>query len=244
MQRYFVNPTQINNNIVSIIGDDVYHITNVMRMKVSDNVTVSNGTNAYLCSIKSISKEEVILNIENELFENKELKKNIHFAHGLVRKEKMEEVIDYLTELGALSYTPVVMSKSIVKVSIDDFNKKLDRLNKIAKEASEQSLRLKKLSVNPLISFNDFVKSFKNYDKVLVCDTNESVCTTLKESYLDDSVNNILIVIGPESGFDKKELDQMYQNNANSITLGKRILRTQLAPIYAMSVLGFLDEDK
>ncbi len=242
MQRYFVDKKCILNTSITLTNSDVYHMNNVMRMHTNDCVIISDNTQAYLAEITYIDNEKCTLFIKSLIEENKELHKKVTIAHGLVRKEKMEELIDYLSELGCTSYQSVIMEKSIVKITKDDFLKKLPRLEKISKEASEQSQRVTMMNVLPLITFNDLINSLNNFDCVCVCDTSNNDLKTINEIYLNDSFKNILFIIGPEAGFSKKELTEIYNHKVIGITLGSRILRTQVAPIYVMSVIGSLDK--
>jgi 16S rRNA (uracil1498-N3)-methyltransferase len=115
-------------------------------MRINEKVLVCDEEKTYLCSIMNITNT-VEVEILETLDDNVEMDINVTVAHGLVRREKMEEVIDYITELGASKYIPVVMTRSIVKVNVDQMNKKNARHSKIAKEAAEQSHRIKIMEV-------------------------------------------------------------------------------------------------
>ena len=116
MQRYFVDKTNVSLPFIYITGDDCHHIKNVMRMNIKDQVIVSDQDNSWIAIIKSIENQQVTLEVEEELTENKELPVNVTIAHGLVSREKKEETIQKITQLGAVSYIPVLMKKSVVKL--------------------------------------------------------------------------------------------------------------------------------
>ena len=237
MQRYFINNNQINNNIVTIIGDDVHHIKTVMRMRIGEKVYVCDELNTYICEIINITNT-VELTILEEVNENSEMDLKVTVAHGLVRREKMEEVVRRLVELGCFSYIPVNMTRSVVKHK--EIN--IDRLNKIIKEASEQSHRQKLMKISEVISFNELLKEINNYDTVLFAHTLYKDDVNLFNE-LKNKHSNILVIVGPEGGFDDKEVEKLIKfNNLKPISLGKRILRTETAPLYIMSVLGFIGE--
>lgn len=238
MQRYFIKNNQIKNNIVEIKGDDVHHIKTVMRMKQNDKVLVCDEQSTYLCSISCISTT-VLLDIVEKINDNVELDINVTVAHGLVRREKMEEVVRRLVELGCFSYVPVNMTRSVVKHK--EIN--IDRLNKIIKEASEQSQRNKLMKIEEVIGFNDLIKRFECYDIVLFAHTLYKDNVNLFNEIKELKNGNVLVIVGPEGGFDDNEVKKIIQfNNVKQISLGKRILRTETAPLYIMSVLGFLGE--
>ena len=242
MQRYFINDLEsfidLSNNILIIKGDDAHHIINVMRMNIGEKIFACYNNKTYICSIQSLSKNEVSLNIEKEIIENKELPCNVTIAHGLVRKEKMEEVIDHITEMGASFYLPVVMKRSNVKLNEEKKDKKLIRLNKIAKEAAEQSHRTKVLEVLPTTTFKEFIKNSKDYDLKLVANVDLNNPLYIGDVIKDQT--NILVLIGPESGIDDNELKQLKENNFLMVSLGKRVLRTEVAPSYVMSIIDYL----
>ena len=150
----------------------------------------------------------------------------------------MEEVVRRLVELGCFSYIPVNMTRSVVKHK--EIN--IDRLNKIIKEASEQSHRQKLMKISEVISFNELLKEINNYDVVLFAHTLYKDDVNLFNE-LKNKNSNILVIVGPEGGFDDKEVEKLIKlNNLKPISLGKRILRTETAPLYIMSVLGFIGE--
>ena len=148
MQRYFVEKDAITFPYIYITGDDCHHIGMVMRMKPKDKVYISDQERSFIAEILDIKKEQVTLIIVEELHEEKELPFNVTIAQGLVRREKMEEVIDYITELGAYSYIPVVMSRSIVKVNLEQMEKKNTRYTKNSKQQCNYSTIYKSFEGN------------------------------------------------------------------------------------------------
>lgn len=241
MQRYFVNSNQINYPYCIIKGSDYHHITKVMRMKLLDKVYISDNVNSYIAEIDNIDSETVSLRIVEHLEECSELPISVTIAHGLVRREKMEETIDYLTELGCDKYIPVMLKRSIVKMDESKLDKKLDRLNKIAKEAAEQSHRQKVLIVENIINIDELIKLKDEYDLLFVASPYAS-CEDNFKKYIDNNTKKILVLIGPEGGIDDKEIDKLVSNGFKLLTLGKRILRTQVAPLYVMSAISYLKE--
>ena len=244
MQRYFVEKDAIKVPYIYITGDDCHHIGLVMRMKQGDKVYVSDQERSFVASITEIKKELVTLEIIEELYEEKELPFNVTIAQGLVRREKMEEVIDYITELGASSYIPVVMSRSIVKVNLEQMEKKNARYAKIAKEAAEQSHRLKIMEVKNVVTWKSFLSQSKDYDLCLYAYEASPKDDSLKQLLRNKTYKNILVLVGPEGGISDKEVEDLKKNNFLPISLGPRILRTQVAPLYVMSALSYEWEAK
>ena len=245
MQRYFVSKEIINKDLgIAKISDkeNVHHIRDVMRFKNGDEIILlTNDELEYLCIISDISNS-VSLIIKSERINNNELNAEIDIAHGLVRKEKREETLRRLVELGCHKYIPVMMERSIVKM--DKYKENNDRIKTIIKECSEQSERGKMLEYNDVISFKDLIKVSKSYDYLFVCfeDSGRSNEKALN-SYLGKLKNKkVLVLIGPEGGISNTELSLLKDNGFIPIGLGKRILRTETAPLFIMSILGYMVE--
>lgn len=239
MQRYFVESSNIINGYVYINGEDYHHITKVMRMKIDDEIIVCDNQDSYLCKIIEINAECVTSQIFKKLDEKKELPVNVTIAQGVVRREKAEEVIDKITQLGANKYLMVNMERCNVKLNDEKLNKKVDRMNKIAKEASEQSHRTRKLVVENPIDFKNLLKLKNEYDLCLyayeVIDKDESLKNILKQK----KYQNILILVGPEGGISLKEVEMINSVGFIPISLGPRILRTEVAPTYVMAAISY-----
>lgn len=239
MQRYFVKKENIFGNNINIDGDDHYHITKVMRMKIGDKIIACDNHSSWLVQIDSFTNDRVITTIIEELNEKKELPVKITIAHGLVRREKMEEVIDKITQLGASFYQPVVMEFCNVKYNDDKIEKKLERMNKIAKEASEQSHRTHLLEVLKPIHFKDFLKRKDEFDLCLYAYEVVSKDQSLKKVLQTKGFQNILILIGPEGGISEKEASRLNELNFIPVSLGPRILRTEVAPTYVLTAISY-----
>ena len=239
MQRYFVDPNNVYENKVIITDGDYHHITKVMRMKEGNNVLVSDGTNSYKCVISQITDCEVVLEIIETLNEKKELPVKVTIAHGITRREKMEEVIDKITQLGASFYLPINMERCNVKFNDEKLDRKMERMNKIAKEAAEQSHRTSLLIVEKPISFKEMINLKDKYDLCLYAYEITSKDKSLKEVLKENSYKNIIILIGPEGGISDKEVDILNKNNFLPVSLGPRILRTEVAPTYAMAAISY-----
>ncbi len=243
MQRYFIDSSSaivnLDNQKIIMISDDAHHIKNVMRNKVGDKIIVCYDHKSYLCAIETMTNKEVELEIVQELQEDKELSVEVTIAHGLVRKEKMEEVIDHITELGADYYLPVIMKRSNVKISSEKLENKLTRLNKIAKEAAEQAHRTRKLEVFEPISFNVLLEYSKNYDLCLVAHVGDHPSMYIANA-LNESCHKILVLVGPEGGIDPDELKLLKTHHFIQVNLGRRVLRTEVAPSYIMSIIDMI----
>lgn len=240
MPKFFVKNNQINENVVSIIGTDVNHIANVLRLKIDDEIQVCNedkGLN-YNTKIAEINKEFVKCNIVETIESNSEANIYINILQGLPKAEKMELIIQKCTELGVKEITPVEMERCIVKLDGKSESKKAERWQKIAEVAAKQSGRDKIPHINSVINIKNVCNILENYDIVLVPYENEKN-VTLKEvlEKLPKKDLKIAIIIGPEGGFEEKEIKMLEEKNCKIVTLGNRILRTETVAIAMTSVI-------
>ena len=248
MPKFFVNSEQINNNEIKIIGNDVNHIKNVLRLSINDKIKICDKDEHvnYNCRISNIDNEYVITQIIDEEKSNVETKTQIHVFQGLPKGDKMEFIIEKLTEIGVKELTAVAMKRSVVKLQEKDKQKKMVRWNKIAEVAAKQSGRDEILKINDVINYKNIFNYLKDYDIVLLAYEKEEKLTLKKAlSKLDKTKENkVAVLIGPEGGFDDIEIEQAKQNSlVNIVTLGKRILRTETAPLVISSNILYELED-
>lgn len=248
MPKFFVNSEQINNNEIKIIGNDVNHIKNVLRLSINDKIKICDKDEHvnYNCVISNIDSEYVITKIIDKEKSNVEAKTQIHVFQGLPKGDKLEFIIEKLTEIGVKELTPVAMKRSVVKLQEKDKQKKMVRWNKIAEVAAKQSGRDEILKINDVINYKNIFNYLKDYDIVLLAYEKEEKLTLKKAlSKLDKTKENkVAVLIGPEGGFDDIEIEQAKQNSpVNIVTLGKRILRTETAPLVISSNILYELED-
>lgn len=247
MYKFFVTTNQIKDNIIDIQGEDVNHIKNVLRLAVNEEVEVcdlESSTN-YLCKIIELDNKFVKCKIVNGLQSKSETKTYLHIFQGIPKAEKMETIIQKTTEIGACEITPVSMNRCVVRLDDKGKDKKILRWQKIAEVAAKQSKRDKIPIINCPINIKNIYEKIVDYDIVLVAYENEenySIKSALEE-IRDKEQLKIAIIIGPEGGIEEKEIELLKSFNAKVITMGKRILRTETAPIVLASVIMYeLDE--
>lgn len=248
MQRYMVEQRNWSKQDLYIDGDDYHHIVNVMRMKPGDQVICNHPSGkAYQCTIEEIDDQHVRLVILKELTNQTELPVHVTLMQGLPKGDKLEWVVQKATELGAETIIPLACERSIVKWDDKKIPKKVERLQKIAKEASEQSHRTVQPTVDAPVSIKQLTSQSSSYDHKFVAyeETTRELKTNKLESYLAEIKPgaSIGIVIGPEGGLTDSEIERLYQADYQPIRLGPRILRTETAPLYFMSVLSYLFEE-
>ena len=245
LQRYFVE--NIVNNKANISGEDVHHIARVMRMDVGDQLYCcdSDGKVAR-CEITEITNESVLTNVVEWMKNSVELPINVSIVSGLPKADKLEYVIQKGTELGASEFVPFIAARSIVKWDEKKGSKKVERWNKIAKEAAEQSHRSKIPTVQAPISFKQLISLSANHDYKLIAYEEEArrgeksnLASTFDKMKTGET---LLIVVGPEGGLTEKEVTLLHKNGFISCSLGPRILRTETAPLYLLAAVSYYFE--
>ena len=234
MQRYFVN--KINNQIV-FEDSDVHHILHVMRMKKGEQIEVVLDGALYCATIDSTNPLEVSLTYS--IPSDSEISRDVTLFYALAKGDKIDLVVQKATELGAKRIILLATERCVVKWEEKETNKKLERFKKIIKEASEQSHRLIVPEILGVYSLN-------NLPKDLLSDTNlfayekEAGHTSSFDEVLKNSKGSVSVLVGPEGGFSVKEAELVVkQYGFIPVSLGKRILRSETAAIYALSVIGF-----
>lgn len=243
MPKFFIKNNQVKGEYIDITGDDVNHIKNVLRLKIDDCIQVCNSDtgNNYKAQIVSVEKSNIKCSIIEKLNSTVESNVYIHILQGLPKADKMELIIQKCTELGVQEITPVNMERSIVKLNPKDETKKIQRWQKIAEVAAKQSGRDKITQINNIVKFKDIFNVLKDYDTFLVAYEKEKENTLKKELIKLKEVTSpkIAVLIGPEGGIDDEEIKILKTNNTKIITLGKRILRTETAPLAISSIIQY-----
>ncbi len=238
MYKFFVEDNQIVENKIKIIGNDWKHISNVLRMKIGEEILVTNKktSETYKCSIKNINKDEVECVIIEEKIESTELSIKVDLYQGIPKSDKMEAIIQKSVELGVNTIFPVNMKNCIAKIK--DENKKQERWQKISESAAKQSKRNIIPSIEKSVNIDFICNNIKNYDLVIIAYENEENIT-IKDILKENKIEKIAIVVGPEGGLTEKEVDKLINSGAKVATLGKRILRTETAPITMLSMIMY-----
>lgn len=244
MQRYFVGESEWQGETVTILGDDHHHIARVMRMKSGDEmVCVRPDGKSALCEIEEITDVKVMANVVKWNHETSELPVHIIIASGLPKGDKLEWIIQKGTELGAYEFVPFTASRSVVKIESKKVAKKVERWQKIAKEAAEQSHRSRIPAVAEPVSVKELIKLSSRYQHKLIAFEEEArigesavLSSALSHCQAGDS---LLIVFGPEGGLTQEEVSQLIENGFKACGLGPRILRTETAPLYALAAASY-----
>ena len=237
MFRYFCDDDRISNDKVTVEGGDAKHLKTILRAQPGDRISVVTESKEYIAEIIEVNKENIICTLTEEVMTDSETKINITLCQGIPKQTKMETIIQQNVELGVKSFIPLITERTVVKLNDKDREqKKLDRWKKIAKESAKQSKRNIIPSVEPIMTVEELVEKLKNED-VLILVPYELEDVKLLKDVLIEPKQNYYIVIGPEGGFDIKEIEMFQEMGAHVVTLGKRILRTETAGVVTAAVV-------
>ncbi len=224
MARFFVSPENIGDGRITITGEDVSHITRVLRMREGDTFTVCDKAGRdYVCSLLSADKQAVTAKILEEKENEAEPPVFITLYQGIPKASKLDYLVQKCVEIGVSRIVPV-MTTRVVKAG----EVKKERLSKIALEAAKQSGRGIVPAVGDTVSFREAVLEARGADIALFpyeCEMEKS----LKKALRGKVASSVSILIGPEGGFTDEEKAFAEENGLLVVTLGKRILRTETA---------------
>lgn len=241
MYHFFSEHEHIHDTYIDIVGSDVNHIKNVLRLKTGDSLLISSGDNIdYTCHIAQIDEEHIRADIDSVDERGRELDSKIYLFQGLPKADKMELVIQKAVELGAFEVIPVAMKRSVVKLDAKKAEAKIKRWNAIAESAAKQSKRSILPQVSDVVTFAQAVKMAENCQiKLLPYECADGMEKTKRLIENITPGQDIAVFIGPEGGFDLDELELAKEAGCEIITLGKRILRTETAGMMLLSVLMY-----
>ncbi|NLK44229.1 MAG: 16S rRNA (uracil(1498)-N(3))-methyltransferase [Tissierellia bacterium] len=236
MHRFFANIEQLIDNNIEIIGKDVKHIKDVLRLKVKEKIEVVIDGYVYLCEIIRLEKDKVLTQVIEKNKGRNESPIHIVLYQGLAKGNKMDTIIQKCTEIGVKEFYPVALKRSVVKVKdIKKEEAKVERWNTIADEAAKQSKRDILPKVHNIISFDQMANILKNEKNIVVPYEDEKRNSIKGNLKLDG--DKIHLIIGPEGGFEQDEIERLKSLGANIFTLGPRILRTETAGAVATTIL-------
>jgi len=244
MPKFFVNQENIEAEQITITGENVNHIKNVLRKKINDTLEICNTQNGnnFLCEIEQIEQEKILCKILEEILNTTEPSTYVHIYQGLPKSDKMELIIQKTVELGVSEITPTNMTRCIVKLDNKDQIKKIERWQKISEVAAKQSGRSSIPKINSLCNFKEIANQCADYDIILLAYENEKENTLKNEIQKLKNTNKnlkIAVIIGPEGGLAPEEVENAKQNGINTITLGNRILRTETVALNILSIIMY-----
>lgn len=242
MYQFFIETSQIAEDQIRILGKDVNHMKNVLRMKPGEEIRVTDSetSRSYRCEVAELYEETVVCHILAEEEEGSELPVRIYLFQGLPKADKMELIIQKAVELGAYEVIPVAMKRCVVRLDDKKAASKCKRWQTIAESAAKQSKRGIIPKVHDVLSVEEALAYAENmqvkmlpYELATGMEATKELIASIRPG------DSVAVWIGPEGGFDEKEVRLASEHGFQAISLGKRILRTETAGMTVLSILMY-----
>ena len=243
MQRYFVkgNVSETTHSLV-FSKDQVHQLKKVMRVRAGEQLeVVDDSSQLAIVEVSELDPFEVKV---VELLEQKvELPVSVTIAVGLSKGDKLDWIVQKATELGVSEIIPLSLTRNVVKWTGDKADKKIERLQKIAEEASEQSHRLKVPRVTSVMTLKELVNYTSDFEQKLIAyeesaKVGESLQLVKSLQSLQEN-ERVIFVFGPEGGIEEQEVALLEESGYIPCSLGPRILRAETAPLYALAAVSY-----
>ncbi len=252
MPRFFVQPSALDGEVVTLRGDDAHHIAYSLRLAAGEHVTVCDGVMAYDCELTGFSPDKndpwVTACVTHTWSIDTEPPYAARLYQALPKGDKLDTIIQKAVECGACEVIPFESSRCIAHAKADAEERKTTRRNRIAEEAAKQCGRGSLPTVSPTVSFSQMLERAAKADLALFCYEAEGtrpLGQVLREKLpavlpeAEGRVPEIAVIIGSEGGFSPEEAKQAAAHGCCMIGLGKRILRCETAPVFVLSCLSY-----
>ncbi len=245
MSHFFITSDQIMGDELTIVGDDVNHMKNVLRMRTGEAFTAADENGMfYRCEVDVLDKQQVTARIMWKEEGSSELSSKIYLFQGLPKSDKMELIIQKAVELGAYQIIPVATKRAIVKLDAKKEASKLKRWQAIAEGAAKQSGRMIIPQISEVKTFGEALQMAKELDVNVIpyecargMEGTREIFSSIKPGM------SVGIFIGPEGGWEESEVEKAKELNVHPVTLGRRILRTETAGLTTLSILMYMLEE-
>ena len=243
MARFFVNPENITADKAIIEGDELRHLAQVLRLRLGEQLVLLDDIGMqYDCVLEELTKERATARIFDRRENVAESDLRLWLAQGLPKGDKMEEIVKKAVELGVTGIIPLEMNRCVVR--LDTKEKKIsrqERLQKVAREAVKQCGRSRTPVVMEPCALVDIKDLLDDFITVVPWEEGGIPIKDWIQSQSGRGLpdKDIIIVIGPEGGIEKCEIDYITQSGGIAVSLGQRILRTETAGPAVISVLQY-----
>ncbi|MDD2389202.1 MAG: 16S rRNA (uracil(1498)-N(3))-methyltransferase [Desulfobacterales bacterium] len=244
MRHFFIDSTDISGNRCVISGQDARHIQTVLRKKTGDRIGLFDGNGyEYLARIEDVSSGRVQVVIDDRLPSAAESPVDIAVAQALLKDGKMDDLVRQVTELGITRWYPFTSSRCVPRPDPKRMEMRRQRWEKIAKEALKQCRRGRLPEIGSTLTFEQILKRGQEFDLSVVYWEGESTPVRSMLPPNDGRIRTILVLLGPEGGFSREEIQMALANGFLTATLGPRILRAETATVAACSLIQYLYGD-
>ena len=225
----------IQDNIITITGDKFHHLAKVKRVKTGDAVSISVNHSLHIGVISQISENNIFVEVQNSVNANNENGPKITLAMCMIKGEKMDLVVQKATEIGVDCIVPLVSKRVVVKLEENRTASRIERYKRIAESAAEQAERTTVPTIENPKPLKEFLNSI-NPDALTLFFHERGGCSISKIKDEAAVSTEIVLLIGPEGGWDSAESELCHSAGAVFISLGKNILRAETAAIAATFV--------
>ena len=237
MFNFFAEENSRHGENYIISGSDYNHIKNVLRMNIGEKILVSENGKSSLCEITSFDGESATVSIVEKDYQDTSLPIKIYLFQGLPKSDKMELIIQKAVELGADGIIPVEMNRCVVKLDDKKKKSKTSRWQAIAESAAKQSKRTIIPEVFDVLTYKQAIEKAKELEMFIVPYENKDGMKATKDALLQMKAGSTIgIFIGPEGGFEENEIELATNAGGKTVSLGKRILRTETAAIASITM--------
>ncbi|HUU51213.1 MAG TPA: 16S rRNA (uracil(1498)-N(3))-methyltransferase [Nitrospinota bacterium] len=241
MHRFFIKPENIKRNTITLSNEDVTRIRRVLRCKKGDCIKVLDGKGGeYLVQIEKIDPNIVKGRILERTFIKNIPDVSVVMGQGIPKGSKMDLIVQKATELGVDKIIPLITERTVVKINNQSSYKKIERWRRIAKGSSEQSCRSFVPEISHVMDLYHFFSKYRDADTKLILWEEEKNIRFRDRLRNIDKIKELILVIGPEGGFSKKEIKRAEDEGFVSVGLGFSILRTETAPLVTLSVIQYI----
>ena len=238
MTRFFVETQDLSGDVLHLTGENFQH-ARVLRLKSGEKLLVCDGQGREaVCTVREVGGAEMELTVLERRDSETEAAVRVSVYMAFPKADKLEHVIQKATELGAYEIVAFPSARCVSRPDEKSLRKKLERWQKIAASAAEQSGRGRIPQVLVLGSFAEALKRAGQTDKPLLFYENEHA-VTLRMALEEGSWNTVSLLTGPEGGLEEAEVEQARKAGFQVCTLGKRILRCETAPLCALSAVMY-----
>ena len=237
MKRIFLE--NVTSNFVTISGDDANHLARSLRARRGDRITAVDGAgNCAIIELIDFDKETIkarrVSDVKKIVDERK-----IILADCLPKQNRFDNIIEKATELGVAKIEPLISERTIARPSGLRIQAKLERWRKIAKESAEQCARDTIPEIGEIRELSDWLKEITPFDDTLLLFCWENEQERSVREVLNNWTGNIIVLIGPEGGFSEREVTEIKSAGGVSVSLGKRILKTDTAAISVLAMINY-----
>ncbi|MCL2497577.1 MAG: 16S rRNA (uracil(1498)-N(3))-methyltransferase [Symbiobacteriaceae bacterium] len=237
LPRFFILPDQKRSGLITLTGNDVRHLQRVLRLQSGDKVECLDGRgHVYLVKLNHVEHDIAIGEIEDSYKVDSEPELQVTIAQGLPKGERWDFVLQKCSELGATVFQPLFTQRTIVKLQEEQIPRRLERWQKIASEAAEQSRRSIAPRVLAPLTLSQWLEKSKEFDLVLVAWENEDKLSLKGALAALPDLKRLAILVGPEGGFADSEIEEAISAGCLAVSIGPRVLRSETASIAMLAM--------